>query len=277
MVEQRLISAAVAAALREDLNTGDITTMSAVPKDKRISGSFIAKAGGVLCGLDVARAVFTYIDPEIRIMARFKDGDTLDKGDKIATIHGHAVSVLTGERVALNFLQRLSGIATGTREAVKKVAGYPIRILDTRKTTPGLRVFEKYAVKTGGGHNHRFTLSDGILIKDNHIKAAGGIKKAVEKARDFAPHTLKIEVEVETIAQVEEALEAGAEIIMLDNMTLKMMEEAVKRIGKKAQVEASGNMDERDLKAVAATGVDFISIGALTNAVKPMDISLKFD
>ncbi len=181
-----------------------------------------------------------------------------------------------GERLALNFLQRLSGIATKTREAVDKVSEFPVKILDTRKTTPLLRIYEKYAVRTGGGFNHRFTLAGGILIKDNHIKASGGIQKAVKAARDFAPHTLKIEVEAETLAEVDEALAAGADIIMLDNMSLDMMAMAVSRIGKRAD-GSFGNMNEKDLTMVAATGVDFISIGALTNAALPLDISLKFD
>jgi nicotinate-nucleotide pyrophosphorylase (carboxylating) len=192
-------------------------------------------------------------------------------------VEGRAVSVLTGERLALNFMQRLSGIATRTRAAADEVKGFPVKILDTRKTTPGLRLLEKYAVRTGGGFNHRIGLFDGILIKDNHIKAAGGITPAVKAARGHAPHTLKIEVEVENLDMVREALHAGADIIMLDNMTNELMAQAVKLIDKKALTEASGNMDEKNLREVAATGVDFISMGALTHTVKPMDISLKFE
>lgn len=277
MIDKTLLNSLIERALTEDLNTGDITTMSTVPQDKHIGGNFIAKADGVLCGMDIAQAVFAYIDSQVNIVCILNDGSAVKKGDIIATIEGRAISVLTGERLALNLMQRLSGIATKTSEAVKKVDGFDVKILDTRKTTPGLRVPEKYAVRTGGGYNHRFTLSDGVLIKDNHIKAAGGIKEAITAARNYVPHTLKIEVEVETLEQVEQALSARADIIMLDNMTSEMMTQAVTRIDKKALVEASGNMDEKDLQEVAATGVDFISIGALTNSVKPLDISLKFN
>ncbi|MEZ4358124.1 MAG: carboxylating nicotinate-nucleotide diphosphorylase [Eubacteriales bacterium] len=276
MIDKKVLNDIIKMAIKEDLNTGDITTMSTVPEDRMVSGKFIAKSQGILCGIDIAKAVFTYVDPDITLNNNFSDGDAVKKGDIIATIEGRAVSVLLGERLALNLMQRLSGIATKTNEAVKKVAGFPVKIIDTRKTTPGLRVLEKYAVRTGGGYNHRYTLSDGILIKDNHIKAAGGIENAISKARNFAPHTLKIEVEVESIQQVKEALAAGAEIIMLDNMSYESMAKAVKLINKRALIEASGNMDEKDLREVAKTGVDYISMGALTNFVKPLDISLKF-
>jgi nicotinate-nucleotide pyrophosphorylase (carboxylating) len=277
MIDKKTLERFVEAALADDIGTGDVTTLSTVAEDTVINGSFIAKAKGVLCGTEAAAAVFAYLDPRIKIEFNFKDGDTVGKGDVIGTVSGKAVNILQGERLALNMLQRMSGIATRTSEAVAKVKGFPVKILDTRKVTPGLRVFEKYAVRTGGGHNHRFNLSDGVLIKDNHIKAAGGITKAVRAARDYAPHTLKIEVEVETLEQVKEALDAGADIIMLDNMSIKMMKQAVGMINKKALVEASGNMDEKDLRKVASTGVDFISIGALTNSLKPLDISLKFE
>ena len=276
MIDQKQLIRVIEAALAEDVNTGDITTMSTVPFDKHISGKFIAKASGILCGVSVAQTVFAYVDPAVTLKFFFADGSAVHKGDVIAEISGRAMSVLTGERLALNFMQRMSGIATRTREAADNVAGFPVRILDTRKTTPGLRMLEKYAVRVGGGYNHRFTLSDGVLIKDNHIQAAGGITQAVRAARDFVPHTLKIEVEVETLEQVQEAISAGADIIMLDNMTNELMAQAVQMIAGRALTEASGNMDEKDLKAVAATGVNFISIGALTNHVKPLDISLKF-
>ena len=276
MIDQKQLIRVIEAALAEDVNTGDITTMSTVPFDKHISGKFIAKASGILCGVSVAQTVFAYVDPAVTLKFFFADGSAVHKGDVIAEISGRAMSVLTGERLALNFMQRMSGIATRTREAADNVAGFPVRILDTRKTTPGLRMLEKYAVRVGGGYNHRFTLSDGVLIKDNHIQAAGGITQAVRAARDFVPHTLKIEVEVETLEQVQEALAAGADIIMLDNMTNDLMAQAVQLIGGRALTEASGNMDEKDLRSVAATGVNFISIGALTNHVKPLDISLKF-
>ncbi len=276
MFDKKYLERFIEAALAEDIGTGDITTMSTVPEGTEINGSFIAKAKGVLCGTEVASAVFSFIDPKIKIEFNFSDGAIVNKGDIIGTVSGKAAYVLQGERLALNMLQRMSGIATKTSEAVSKVEGFPVKILDTRKVTPGLRVFEKYAVRTGGGHNHRFNLSDGVLIKDNHIKAAGGIAKAVKAARNYVPHTLKIEVEVETLEQVSEALEAGADIIMLDNMSVELMKQAVELINKKALVEASGNMDEKDLCVVAGTGVDFISIGALTNSLKPLDISLKF-
>lgn len=277
MIDKQLIIKFIKMAIAEDIGYGDITTMSTVPEGTIISGRFIAKSPGILCGTDIAKVVFGYIDSAVQIKFFSKDGDAVKKGDIIAEIKGCAFSILKGERIALNMLQWLSGIATKTREAVSKVEGFPVKILDTRKTTPGLRVFDKYAVRVGGGFNHRFNLSDGILIKDNHIKAAGGIRKAVEAAKGFAPHTLKIEVETETLEEVREALGSGADIIMLDNMSMELMREAVKLINKKALVEASGNMDEKDLKEVASTGVDLISIGALTNYIKPLDISLKFD
>lgn len=277
MIDKRYLERFIEASLAEDIGTGDVTTLATVPEGALVSGSFLVKADGVLCGADVAKTVFQFIDTDINVEFSAKDGDRVGKGDIIGTISGRAMPILEGERLALNMLQRMSGIATKTREAVDKVKGLPVKILDTRKLTPGLRVFEKYAVRAGGGHNHRFSLSDGVLIKDNHIKAAGGITGAVKAAKDFAPHTLKIEVEAETLEQVSEALRAGADIIMLDNMTTEMMKEAVTMINKKALVEASGNMDEKNLREVAMTGVDFISIGALTNSIKPLDISLNFE
>jgi len=275
-IDPKYLNELISRALAEDVGTGDITTQSTVPQDTVISGKFIAKSAGILCGTEVAKAVFAYIDPQVKMEAFFKDGDAIAKGDIIGTVEGRAASVLTGERLALNLMQRLSGIATRTRQAVDEIKGYPTRIIDTRKTTPGLRVLEKHAVRAGGGYNHRITLADGVLIKDNHIKAAGGITPAVKAARENAPHTLKIEVETETLEQVKEALTAGADIIMLDNMSNELMTQAVKLIDKRVLTEASGNMDEKNLKEVAATGVDFISIGALTHTIKPMDISLKF-
>lgn len=262
--------------LREDIGTGDITTQSTIPEDRTARGDFIAKEGGILCGLEVCRAVFAAVDREVRFRAFFKDGDRAERGAKIAEVSGRAASLLTAERLALNLLQRLSGIATKTNEAVTRVRGTNAKISDTRKTTPGLRLLEKYAVKVGGGYNHRFNLSDGILIKDNHIAAAGSIANAVRAARENAPHTLKIEVEVETPEQLAEALQAGADIIMLDNMDCDRMAQAVRTVNGRALTEASGNMGEKDLLAVAQTGVDIISIGALTHTVKAMDISLKF-
>ena len=263
-------------SLKEDVGTGDITTLSTIDAKKEITGRFIAKEDGILCGMDVVRAVFAFVDPTIRLTVNKEDGEAVVKGDVIAEIAGLARSILTGERLALNLLQHMSGVATRTHEAVEKVAGTTARICDTRKTTPGLRVLEKYAVKCGGGSNHRFNLADGVLIKDNHIEAAGGITNAVNMARANIPHTLKIEVEVETFPQLEEALEAGADIIMLDNMSYDDMKKAVEIVGGRAVTEASGNMGEKDLRRVAETGVDLISIGALTHSVKALDISLKF-
>ena len=264
------------AALKEDLGTGDITTLACVPAMAEASGEFVAKESGVLCGLGIAARVFELVDPRTKFSPLKKDGDKVTKGDIIAKISGRAQSVLSGERVALNLLQHLSGIATQTAKAVDAISGTGARIVDTRKTTPGMRVFEKYAVRCGGGSNHRFNLADGILIKDNHIVAAGGISQAVSLARAQAPHTLKIEVETETLTQVEEALAANTDIIMLDNMTYDLMRKAVTLIAGRALTEASGNMGEKDLSEVAKAGVDFISIGALTHSVKALDISLKF-
>ncbi len=266
----------IARALAEDLGTGDITTNSTIPEDKTITGRFLAKEDGVLCGMQVCRAVFSFIDPAIELVLHRKDGDEIRKGEVIAEISGNARAILQGERLALNLMQHMSGIATRTSEAVRKIEGTRARIADTRKTTPGLRVLEKYAVKCGGGSNHRFNLADGVLIKDNHIEAAGGITNAVRAARENIPHTLKIEVEVETFDQLREALEAGADIIMLDNMSNEDMKKAVEIVGGRALTEASGNMGEKDLREVALTGVDLISIGALTHSVRALDISLKF-
>ncbi len=263
-------------ALTEDIGTGDITTMSCVPADAVSKGSFIAKESGIVCGLDVAARVFALLDSTVCVMRRVSDGDAVCKGDVIAEIEGPSRSILTGERTALNLLQHLSGIATRTRAAVDAIIGTKTHIVDTRKTTPGLRVLEKYAVRCGGGKNHRFNLSDGVLIKDNHIVAAGGIKEAIQKVRANVPHTLKIEVETENLQQIDEALLARADIIMLDNMTLDSMTEAVRHIAGRAITEASGNMGDKDLKSVAETGVDYISIGALTHSVKALDISLRF-
>ncbi len=263
-------------ALREDLATGDITTLSVIDKDREAHGRFIAKEDGIVCGLSLIADVYHALDEEVNVVYHVPEGGRIRRGDLVAEVFGRAVSLLSGERVALNLLQHLSGIATATSKAVEAVEGYKARITDTRKTTPGMRVLEKYAVRVGGGSNHRFCLADGILIKDNHIVAAGGITAAVEAARKNAPHTLKIEVEVETRAQTEEALAAGADIIMLDNMSCPEMKECVELIGGRAMVEASGNMGERNLAEVAATGVDIISIGALTHSVKALDISLKF-
>lgn len=271
------LDALLAAALQEDVGTGDITTESCIPPEAVSHGRFLAKEDLVLCGLDVAKRVFELTDPTLSFTALRRDGELVKKGEYFAEVSGCSRSILTGERVALNLMQRMSGIATRTAQAVSAVAGTKTRVVDTRKSTPGLRVLEKYAVRVGGGGNHRFNLADGILIKDNHISAAGGIREAIAAVRQNAPHTLRIEVETETLEQVDEALESGADIIMLDNMDNETMRIAVQRIAGRALTEASGNMGERDLRAVAETGVDFISVGALTHSVRSSDISLKFN
>lgn len=277
MLKHYQIDDLIRRALEEDIGTGDATTNSTVSADRTIRGRLIAKEPGVICGLPVFRRVFELLDSGIELNCRVQEGDSVSQGAVVAEISGPAREILTGERVALNFLQHLSGIASGTHEAVIQVAGSKAAIVDTRKTTPGLRTLEKYAVRIGGGANHRFNLSDGILIKDNHIRAAGGITQAVAAARQNAPHTLKIEVETETMGQVEEAIACKADIIMLDNMTAEEMKNAVRFIDGRAIVEASGNMGEKDLKEVADTGVDLISIGALTHSVRALDISLRFE
>lgn len=264
-------------ALKEDIGTGDITTESCVPSSAVSKGRFVAKEAGVICGIDVLIRVFHLIDKNISVMPNVSDGDTVSVGDIVATIEGPSRGVLSGERLALNLLQHMSGVATASHKAAKEIEGTNARICDTRKTTPGLRVLEKYAVKAGGGSNHRFNLADGVLIKDNHIVAAGGIIPAVRMCRKNIPHTLKIEVETETFAQIDEALEAGADIIMLDNMSIADMKKAVEHIAGRAITEASGNMGSKNLREVAETGVDLISIGALTHSVKALDISLKFN
>jgi len=276
-IEKNVLDKILLNALDEDLGNGDITTLSVIPESRVANGRYIAKESGVLCGIDIAARVYSLLDDSVVFTKHYNDGDVVNKGDVIAEVSGKAVSLLSGERVGLNLMQRLSGIATRTAQAVEAVKGSNARITDTRKTTPGIRVLEKYAVRVGGGTNHRFNLADGVLIKDNHIAAAGSITNAVTMARKNAHHMLKIEVEVETFEQLNEALSAGADVIMLDNMTEEQMAEAVKIINKRAVSEASGNMGERDLSKVAATGVDIISIGALTHSVHSMDISLKFN
>ena len=271
--------------LDEDIGTGDITTLSCVSESAVSKGAFIAKEPGVISGINVLKRVFEILDDSVSVVTFVNDGDTVKKGDVIAGISGSSRAILTGERTALNLLQHMCGIATRTAEAVNEVSGTNTKILDTRKTTPGMRALDKYAVTCGGGTNHRFNLSDAVLIKDNHIKAAGGIANAVNLVKKSISQIsassegkkIKIEVETETLAQVEQALEAGADIIMLDNMPPEKMAEAVKTISGRALTEASGNMGERDLISIAGTGVDFISIGALTHSVKSMDISLRFE
>ena len=264
-------------ALEEDIGSGDITTLSTIPESTTAHGRFIAKEDTVICGIDIAKKVFHLIDPTVNFTTHKNDGDVVKKGEVIAEVEGCARNMLTAERTALNIMQRLSGVATRTAECVEMVKGTKAKIADTRKTTPGMRALEKYAVRIGGGTNHRYNLADGVLIKDNHIAAAGSITNAVKNARSVIPHTLKIEVEVETFEQLNEALEAGADIIMLDNMTNEQMAECVKIADGRALLEASGNMAQRDLFEVAKTGVDIISIGGLTHTIVAADISLKFN
>ncbi len=263
-------------SLAEDAPGGDMTTLCTVSESAAAHGYFIAKEAGIIAGTDIAKRVFDLVGDGVETVFFVKEGDKAEKGQRIGEISGPERTVLTGERTALNLMQRASGIATATAEAVGRVSGTNAKICDTRKTMPGLRSLDKYAVRIGGGTNHRFNLSDGILIKDNHIAAAGGITAAVSAARARAPHTLKIEVEVETFDQLREALNAKADIIMLDNMSVEDMRTAVGITAGRALLEASGNMGERDLRAVAETGVDLISVGALTHSVKALDISLKF-
>jgi nicotinate-nucleotide pyrophosphorylase (carboxylating) len=260
--------------LNEDIGTGDLTTNSIVPGNAVSTGYITVKEYGVLAGMPVAEEVFRCLDPAVQFKARAGDGDIVERGRVLAEISGNARAILTGERLALNFLQRLSGIATKTAQFVKLIDGKKPHIIDTRKTTPGLRMLEKYAVRVGGGRNHRFGLYDGVLIKDNHIKIAGSITKAVKAVRLACPHTAKIEVEVENMAQLREALEAKVDIIMLDNMSPEMMREAVTLVAGRALVEASGGITEENIRAVAAAGVDLISVGALTHSAKSLDISL---
>lgn len=262
-------------ALNEDIGPGDITTELLVQKGLKGTARIIAKEGLVLAGLDVAREAFRQVDPGLLFSSSHADGEELPAEAVIATISGELSSILTAERVALNLLQRLSGVATLTREFVRKIKGTRASIIDTRKTTPGLRVLEKYAVRVGGGKNHRFGLYDGILIKDNHIAAVGGITEAVKRARGKALHISRIEVETETLEQVREALPAGADIIMLDNMDIDTMGKAVKLINGKALIEASGGINLENVRQVAETGVDLISVGAITHSARATDISME--
>lgn len=263
-------------ALKEDIGTGDITTECCVPEEAQSRAVFRCKQAGVVCGLEVARRVFFLLDPKVQFESKVPEGTKVQVGDVVATIFGPSRSILSGERLALNLMQHMSGVATQTAQMVARVEGTKAVIVDTRKTTPGMRVLEKYAVRMGGGTNHRFNLADGVLIKDNHIVAAGGITNAVNNARKIVPHTLKIEVETTNFDEIQEALEAGADIIMLDNMSCPDMKKAVELIGGRAKVEASGNMGSRDIREVAEAGVDLISIGALTHSVTALDISLQF-
>ncbi len=262
-------------ALREDITSEDVTTNAVMPESKRGVAELICKQDGVVCGLDVFKRTFELIDDTAEFRTELKDGDEVKKGQLMGIIEGDIKAILSGERTALNYLQRMCGIATFTRELSNELKESKTKLLDTRKTTPNMRPFEKYAVKVGGGYNHRYNLSDGVLIKDNHIGAAGSVKKAVEMAREYAPFVRKIEVEVENIDMLMEALEAKADIIMLDNMDNDTMKKAVDIVAGRAETECSGNVTKERLKEISEIGVDYVSCGALTHSAPIMDISLK--
>jgi nicotinate-nucleotide pyrophosphorylase (carboxylating) len=274
MLLRQLLAKVIRTALDEDIGAGDITTGAALVGDETGIARATAKSEMVVAGIDVFGDVFLTLDPSLVFTARRRDGERVAEGDLLAEISGRLASILSAERVALNLFQRMSGIATMTRRYVDAIAGTRAKILDTRKTAPGLRILDKYAVRVGGGHNHRFALYDGVLIKDNHIAAAGGIGPAVTRVRESIPHTLKIEVEVKSAAELEEALAAGVDAVMLDNMSLADMAGAVTRVAGRIPLEASGNMTLARIKEVAVTGVDLISVGALTHSVTAADISL---
>ena len=262
-------------ALQEDITSEDVSTNAVMRSAVKGTVDLIAKEDGIIAGLDVYARVFQILDEKTEISFNFKDGDAVKKGDLLGTVTGDIRVLLSGERVALNYLQRMSGIDTYTKQVSKLLEGSKVTLLDTRKTTPNCRVFEKYAVRIGGGCNHRYNLSDGVLLKDNHIGAAGSVAKAVAMAKEYAPFVRKIEIEVETMEQVKEAVEAGADIIMLDNMTPEMMKEAVELIAGRAQTECSGNITKENIAKILETGVDFVSSGALTHSAPILDISMK--
>ena len=262
-------------ALQEDITSEDVSTNAVMPTATKGTVDLIAKEDGVVAGLEIYARVFTILDEKTEIDFHCKDGDEVKKGELMATVTGDIRVLLSGERVALNYLQRMSGIATYTRQVAKLLEGSNVTLLDTRKTTPNCRVFEKYAVRVGGGHNHRYNLSDGVLLKDNHIGAAGSVAKAVKMAKAYAPFVRKIEIEVETLDQVKEAVEAGADIIMLDNMTPEVMKQAVELIDGRAQTECSGNITKENIQKIREIGVDFVSSGALTHSAPILDISMK--
>ena len=262
-------------ALQEDITSEDVSTNAVMRSAVKGTVDLIAKEDGIIAGLDVYARVFQILDEKTEISFNFKDGEAVKKGDLLGTVTGDIRVLLSGERVALNYLQRMSGIATYTKQVSKLLEGSKVTLLDTRKTTPNCRVFEKYAVRIGGGCNHRYNLSDGVLLKDNHIGAAGSVAKAVAMAKEYAPFVRKIEIEVETMEQVKEAVEAGADIIMLDNMTPEMMKEAVELIAGRAQTECSGNITKENIAKILETGVDFVSSGALTHSAPILDISMK--
>ncbi len=265
----------ILSALQEDITSEDITTNSVMPQYQLGEVELICKEDGIVAGLDVFKRVFELLDEKTEFDFSCKDGDAVKNGQKLGTVKGDIRVLLSGERTALNYLQRMSGIATYTRKIADLLEGTDTKLLDTRKTTPNMRVFEKYAVKVGGGYNHRYNLSDGILLKDNHIGAAGGVKEAVTMAKEYAPFVRKIEVEVENLDMLREALEAGADIIMLDNMSVEEMKEAVKLCKGKAETECSGNVTKENVARLVDIGVDYISSGALTHSSPILDLSLK--
>ena len=262
-------------ALEEDINSEDVTTNSVMPHYKKGSVQLICKEDGIIAGLSVFERVFTMLDKNTKVECKVKDGDAVSTGQLLAIVTGDVRVLLSGERTALNYLQRMSGIATYTNSVVKLLDGTNTTLLDTRKTTPCMRIFEKYAVKVGGGNNHRYNLSDGVLLKDNHIDAAGGVKEAIAAAKAYAPFVRKIEVEAENLTMVKEAVEAGADIIMLDNMTPQEMAEAIAFIAGRAKTECSGNITKENIETITKLGVNYVSSGALTHSVPILDISLK--
>lgn len=265
----------IISALKEDISYEDVTTNAILRVRKEGKAHLLSKEDGVIAGLEVFRRVFELLDESIEFTAYFKDGDEVKKGQLVGVINGDARVILSGERTALNFLQRMSGIATYTRRLARELDGTKTKLLDTRKTTPNMRIFEKYAVRVGGGFNHRYNLSDGVLIKDNHIGAAGGVKEAVQLAKEYAPFVRKIEVEVENLQMLDEALDAGADIIMLDNMDNDMIKKSIDIINGKAEIECSGNITMERLKELGQLGVDYVSVGALTHSAPILDFSLK--
>ena len=262
-------------ALKEDITSEDVSTNAVMPKAQKGTVELIAKEDGVIAGLSVYARVFTLLDADTEVTFHCEDGEEVKKGQLLANVTGDIRVLLSGERVALNYLQRMSGIATYTRQVARLLEGSGVTLLDTRKTTPNCRVFEKYAVRVGGGSNHRYNLSDGVLLKDNHIGAAGSVAKAVSMAKEYAPFVRKVEVEVETLDQVKEAVEAGADIIMLDNMTPETMKKSVELIGRRAEKECSGNVTRENIEKIREIGVDYVSSGALTHSAPILDISMK--
>ena len=262
-------------ALNEDITSEDVSTNSVMPHAQAGEADLICKEDGIICGLQIFSRVFELLDETVQVECFVTDGEPVKNGQLIAKVTGDIRALLSGERTALNYLQRMSGIASYTHEVASLLEGTGIRLLDTRKTSPNNRLFEKYAVRTGGGNNHRYNLTDGVMLKDNHIGAAGGVKEAVQMARDYAPFVRKIEVEVENLAMTAEATEAGADIIMLDNMTHEQMREAVEMIDEQAEIEVSGNVTKENIAALADLGVDYVSSGALTHSAPILDLSLK--